>query len=208
MTRSASATVVLLLAAALLIAPPAMAEDDFTLYELLEPGSASFRITYDTTESRAGREFYLNTIRPGSEVSDERVIDRATGAALPFELITGAQGKAEGLLPDRADDTTEFLKIRLASAVPEGGEHRIRIIKTYRDPETYRVEGDSIVWERSLGIRANSVVLPRGYELVGSSTPGMVSTLEDGRVKISFLNDRDDALGVRIIGRRLSGGAR
>jgi hypothetical protein len=206
MTRRAAAA--LLLAAALAIAPPALADDDFTLYELLEPGTASFKITYDTTEARAGREVYLNPIRPGSEVSDERVLDRATGEDLRFELITGAEGKADGLLPERVADEAEYLKVSLASPVPEGGEHRIRIIKTYRDPATYRIDGDSIIWERSLGIRANSVVLPRGYELIGSSTPGMLSTLPDGRVKISFLNDRDDALGVRIVGRRLPGGER
>jgi hypothetical protein len=215
MTRSAPAgrhrrpiPVTLCLMALLLAAPPVIADDDFTLYELLAPETASFRITYDTTEARTGREVYLNPIRPGSEVRDERVVDRATGEDLAFALITGAQGKDEGVLPDRVDDQAEYLRVTLAAPVPEGGEHRIRIIKTYRDPATYQVAGDRIVWERSLGIRANSVVLPPGYELVGSSTPGMVTTLPDGRVKISFLNDRDDALGVRIVGRRLPGGAR
>jgi hypothetical protein len=39
--------------------------------------------------------------------------------------------------------------------------------------------------------------------------PGIVSTGADGRVRVSFVNDRDDVLPVRITGRRLSaGGAR
>ena len=45
--------------------------------------------------------------------------------------------------------------------------------------------------------------LPKGYELVGSASPGIVSTGPDGRVRVSFLNDRDDQLPVRITGRKL-----
>jgi len=60
-----------------------------------------------------------------------------------------------------------------------------------------------VVFDRGLGIRANGVVLPPGYELIASATPGIVTTLPDGRVKISFLNDRDDSLAVRVVGRRL-----
>jgi hypothetical protein len=196
------------LAAALAVASPALADDEFTLYELLDPGTQSFRITYDVTDSRAGAEFFLNPIRPGSEVSDERVVDRATGADLPFALITGAAGKAAGVLPDRVGDEAEYLKVTYPAPVPDGGERRIRIIKTYRDPATYEADGGTIEWDRGLGIRANALVLPPGYELLGCSVPGMVSTLEDGRVKVSFLNDRDDQLAVRIVGRELPGGAR
>jgi len=39
--------------------------------------------------------------------------------------------------------------------------------------------------------------------LVASQSPGIVSTDADGRVHISFLNDRDDQLPVKITGRRL-----
>ena len=59
---------------------------------------------------------------------------------------------------------------------------------------------------RELGVTAfgiNAIVLPPGYELVGSASPGIVSTDPDGRVRISFLNDRDDQLPVKLIGRKL-----
>jgi len=59
------------------------------------------------------------------------------------------------------------------------------------------------IFDRPLGIKRNVVVLPRGYELVGSQSPGIVSTDADGRVRISFLNDRDDQLPVKIVGRKL-----
>jgi hypothetical protein len=38
--------------------------------------------------------------------------------------------------------------------------------------------------------------------------PAIVSTGKDGRVKASFVNDRDDTLPVKIVGRRLASGAR
>ena len=147
--------------------------------------------------------YYLNGIRRGSVARDERVIDRSTDKELPWEIVTGAQAKAAGLASRRAPDDAQYIKVTLAAPVPEGGEARLRIFKTYYDPESYWSEGDRIVFERGLGIRANAVVLPPGYELIGSAVPSIVSTLEDGRVKVSFLNDRDDQLPVRIVGRRL-----
>jgi hypothetical protein len=47
------------------------------------------------------------------------------------------------------------------------------------------------------------VILPKGYELVGSGSPAIVSTEGDGRVHVSFLNDREDQLPVKIAGRKL-----
>lgn len=193
------------LLAVLLTPPAASADDEFTLYELLDPAAGTFAITFDVTTSRVGATTYLNTVRPGSEVSDERVLDRASGADLDWSLLTGSEAKARGLAPARVADDARFLAVSLAGPVPARGEARIRILKTYRDPASYRAEGDTVVFERSLGIRANAVVLPRGYELIACSVPAIVSTLDDGRVKASFLNDRDDSLDVRIVGRRLGG---
>jgi hypothetical protein len=54
-----------------------------------------------------------------------------------------------------------------------------------------------------LGIKRNVVILPAGWELVENASPAIVSTGQDGRVHLSFLNDRDDQLPVKITGRRL-----
>ena len=192
--------------AAFIPAVPATAQTAFTLYEMLDPGSAKVKITYDVTTARAGAEFFLNPIRAGSVATDESVIDLATGQELYFEVINGAQAKEQGLARARTSDDSEYIKVHLAQPIPAGGEARLRIIKTYEDAASYFVDGETVVFDRGLGIRANAVVLPTGYELVGSSTPGIVTTLDDGRVKISFLNDRDDQLGVRVVGRRIGGG--
>jgi hypothetical protein len=70
----------------------------------------------------------------------------------------------------------------------DGGQARIRIIKTYKDPKSYRREGDAIVFERPLGIRRNSVVLPAGYQLTECNVPSQVLAEPDGRIRISFMH--------------------
>jgi hypothetical protein len=60
-----------------------------------------------------------------------------------------------------------------------------------------------LVFDRPLGIKRNVVILPAGWELVGSASPAIVSTETDGRIHLSFLNDRDDQLPVKITARRL-----
>jgi hypothetical protein len=194
---------------ALLAWPAALAADDeFTLYDLLAPETHQFAIVYDVTATREGARFYLNPIREGSVATDERVVERRTGRTLRFEVVTGKQAKEAALLGANARDEARYIKVELPEAVPKGAQTRLRIFKTYTDPRSYLTEGDRIVFDRGLGIRRNAVLLPAGYELVGSSVPAMVTTEADGRVKVSFFNDRDDQLPVRVVGRRVAAPAR
>jgi hypothetical protein len=187
----------------LLLCASAAAADEFTLYELLAPETHQFAITYDVTEAREGAQFFLNPIRPGSTATKERVIERSTGKELQFETVSGKDAKASGLAPAKTADDTQFLKVHLPGAVPKGGETRIRIFKTYADAPSYYVKDGQLVFERPLGIKRNVVVLPAGWELVESASPAIVSTGADGRIRLSFLNDRDDQLPVKIVARRL-----
>jgi hypothetical protein len=79
---------------------------------------------------------------------------------------------------------------------------RLRIAETYTDSARYRVEGDELVWDRSLGRPTNAVVLPAGWFLTHSSVPATVSTTADGRVRLDFVNPRLDEIGVLIVARR------
>ncbi|HEU5161571.1 MAG TPA: hypothetical protein VFV54_00355 [Thermoanaerobaculia bacterium] len=162
------------------------ADDEYTRYELLSPESSSFKIVYDVTAVTPGARFYFNPIRRGSVASDESVIDLASGQPLKFEQITGAAAREAGL--STADLDGEYIKVTLARPVPAGGEARIRIIKTYKDPKSYFREGDTIVFDRSLGIRRNAVVLPPNYELIACNIPSQILEEPDGRVGISFMN--------------------
>jgi len=161
-------------------------EDDYTRYELLGPDTAQFRILYEVSGTTAGAPFFFNAIRRGSIATDERVADMMTGQPLKWEIVSGAQARKEG--HPTADLETEWLKVHLARPIPKGGEARVLIDKTYKDPKSYFRDGDTIVFDRSLGIRRNAVVLPAGYRLISCNVPSQVMSTADGRVMITFQN--------------------
>jgi hypothetical protein len=168
-------------------APPRQTQaDDYTRYELLAPETAQFRILYEVTGTTAGARFFFNAIRKGSIATDERVIDMMSGEPLKWEVVSGKQAREEG--HPTADLDTEWIKVHLARPVPLDGEARVLIDKTYKDEKSYFRQGGDIVFDRSLGIRRNSVVLPPGYRLVSCNVPSQVLSTPDGRVMITFMN--------------------
>ena len=176
--------------------------DDYTRYELLAPDSAQFAIQFETVATKAGDAYYFNPIRKGSEASGERVFDMTSGRPLPFEVVTGAVAKDSGL--SDADLDTSYIRVALPRPVPEGGQIRLFIEKTYRDPKSYFREGDLIVFARSLGVRRNAVVLPQGFELVACNVPSQVVSEADGRIRVSFMNTAPDAVSLVVKARRLN----
>ena len=190
--------VMALLAAAPLVAQtPAGAQrqteqDEYTRYELLAPDTASFAIDYEVTATTPGAVYFFNPIRKGSVASDESVFDMMTGAPLKFEQVSGEKARASGLA--NADLGMDYLRIHLARPVPpDGGQGRVRIVKTYKDPKSYFRDGGTIVFDRPLGIRRNSVVLPAGYMLTECNVPSQVLSEPDGRIKISFMHQAPGA---------------
>jgi len=177
--------------------------DELTVYDLLAPSTHSFDIIYDVTATREGAPYFFNPIRQGSVATKERVIDRATGKPLEWSTVDGKTAKAGGFVNARTADDAQFLRVKLANPVPKGAETRIRIYKTYTDPPSYYETPGGFVFDRPLGIKRNVVILPRGYELAGSASPAIVSQDAEGRIRVSFLNDRDDQLPVKITGRKL-----
>jgi hypothetical protein len=176
--------------AALAQSPPARQteSDAYTRYELLAPGTAKFRIIYEVTATTAGATYYFNPIRKGSVATDESVFDRATGKPLVFDVVGSEIARAGGV---RSRDTSQtYIRVKLARPVPaDGGEARVLIDKTYEDATSYFTRGDTIIFTRPLGIKRNSVVLPKGYEFISSNYPSQVLQEPDGRLGISFWND-------------------
>jgi hypothetical protein len=187
----------------LLLAAPLRAADEFTLYDLLAPESHQFAITYDVTQDREGAELFFNPIRVGSIATKERVIARANGKDLAFEVVSGKEAKTSGLVSAKTADDAQFIRVHLPNAVPKGGETRIRILKTYTDAASYYLKDGNLIFERPLGIRRNVVLLPKSWEVIECGSPAIISTDPDGRIRVSFLNDRDDQLPVKIVARRL-----
>lgn len=184
---------------------PAQTEaDGYTRYELLEPGSSKFRILYEVTATTPGATAYYNPIRTGSVATDERVTDRATGKPLVWSVVGGDVAAAGGVRGAGSGD--QYIRVTLARPVPaDGGEARVLIDKIYADPKSYFVEGLTIVFDRSLGVKRNSVVLPEGYELVTSSYPAQVLHEADGRIVVSFWNATPAPAPVRITARPARG---
>jgi hypothetical protein len=161
--------------------------DEYTRYELLSPETASFAIRYEVTATRAGATYYFNPIRKGSVASGESVIDAMTGQALRFEVVSGEEAVRDPLMKGE-DTSVDYIKVYLARPVPLEGQARLLILKTYKDAKSYFREGDAIVFNRSLSIPRNSVVLPVGYELVACNVPSQILAEPDGRIAISFMN--------------------
>jgi len=161
--------------------------DEYTRYELLSSGSASFAIRYEVTATAAGAKYYFNPIRKGSVASGESVFDVMTGQPLRFEVVSGEDAVKDPLMKGE-DTSVDYIKVFLARPVPPEGQARLQILKTYKDTKSYYREGDAIVFNRSLSIPRNSVVLPAGYELVACNVPSQVLAEPDGRIAISFMN--------------------
>ena len=178
---------VLLTVGATLAAPSQTEQDEYTQYELLAPETASFKITYEVTATTPGATAFFNPIRKGSVASDEAVFDMMSGAPLKYEQVSGAQAKESGLAD--ADPESDYIRVQLARPIPaDGGQARIRIIKTYKDAKSYRREGEAIIFDRPLGIRRNAVVLPSGYRMTECNVPSQVLAEPDGRTRISFMH--------------------
>ncbi len=171
-------------------APRQTQSDDYTRYELLAPGTGKFRILYEVTATTAGTTQFFNAIRQGSVASEESVFDGMTGKALRFDEVGAEVARAGGVGGGRGavDTLQKYIRVWLARPVPEEGEGRVLIDKTYFDPKSYFEENGDIVFNRGLGIKRNSVVLPVGYEMVSSNYPAQVLQQPDGRIAIAFWN--------------------
>ena len=166
-------------------------QDAYTEYALLEPGSEQFRIRFLPEETRVGATELVNATRGGSEGSDVEVYDPRTGKPLKFTYQQQ---------PD--DPETHAIRATLPIPVPEGGVGRVLIYKTYKDPRTYMMHGDDIVWVRSLSGYRLGVLLPKGFAFLSSNVAAQLSTVEDGRLKLAFANPSGQSNPVTIHARK------
>jgi hypothetical protein len=80
--------------------------------------------------------------------------------------------------------------------VPRGGSTRLRIEETYTDPGRYVLGDGELIWDRSFGRARDTVILPDGWFLTASSVPAVISKLEDGRIRLRYINDRPGNIDV------------
>lgn len=166
-------------------------QDAYTEYVLLEPGSESFRIRFLPEESRVGATELVNATRGGSEGGDVAVFDPRTGK--PLEFTYEQQGN---------DPNSHAIRAKLPRPVPTGGIGRVLIYKTYKDPRTYQMNGQDIVWVRSLSGYRLGVILPKGFAFISSNVAAQLTTLEDGRLKLAFANPSGQSNPVTVHARK------
>lgn len=205
-TSFRSTTMLLLLLCLLplsfLAAQDQQAEDNFTKYVLLAPETNQFQMIYEVSATTPGAKYYFNTLRFGNEHKVSGAYDMMTGDSLKWEIVKGNYAKRNGFAS--ASLSGEYLKVNLARPVPEGGEARIRIDKTYKNAGNYFKEGKDIVFSRSLGIKRNAVVLPKGYELVACNYPSQVTLTPEGQIMVSFMNRGNRSVPFKLKARPVS----
>lgn len=179
------------------IAQQHRAEQDREItYWLLEPETHSFRISHDLTADEPGQRHVHNFVRTGSEASDPVFFDLDRAVRLPVEHLTGAEVNAAGTYERTLEDDAVVIQAELAEPIGEGESVRIRVRETYTDPGRYFMEGEKLVWDRTLGRPRNVVFLPVGWMLTGLNTPAVIFTDGDGRIGMRFINPRNDSLHV------------
>jgi hypothetical protein len=166
-------------------------QDAYTEYEILSPGSESFRVKFLPEEPRVGATELVNATRGGSEGSEIEVYDPRTGRPMKFTYT-----------PEPNDPETHAIHAQLPIPVPEGGIGRVLIYKTYKDPRTYMMHGDDIVWVRSLSGYRLGVLLPKGFAFISSNVAAQMTADASGRLKLAFANPSGESNPVTIHARK------
>jgi hypothetical protein len=183
-------------------------QDREIVYFLNAPESHAFDLFHDFTETKEGADRYVNVVRAGSTVSNPRAIALDTGQPLTVETLKGdAITKAGVDIGGPVKPESEAVVVRFPK-VGKGQSFRLRIHETYTDAARYRLENGELVWDRALGRPRNAVVLPAGWSLTNCSVPAIVSETEDGRVRLDFVNGRNDEISVFVTARARPTGAR
>ncbi|HEX3986457.1 MAG TPA: hypothetical protein VHX13_07590 [Acidobacteriaceae bacterium] len=177
-------------------------QDRDIVYFLQPPETHSFALYHDYTESRPGIDGYANVVRTGSVATRPSAYVLDTGEQLKTEEMTGAQLTASGINTGETVDPKDSVVVIPFPAVHPGQSLRLRILETYTAPVSYHLDGDELVFDRSLGRARNAVVLPAGWYVTASAEPATVSQLPDGRVRLDYWDDHPEADDVLINAKR------
>jgi hypothetical protein len=177
-------------------------QDREIVYYLRAPETHAFDLTHDYTESRPGVDRYLNVVRSGSTVSDPSARDLDRGTALEVEVLIGDAARRAAQGDGQSLDGSPQVVVAHFPPVQRGESLRLRIRETYTDPASYRLDGEELVLDRTVGRPRNAVVLPAGWRLTSCTMPATVTEMADGRVRLDFPNARPDELHLLIKGKR------
>jgi hypothetical protein len=177
-------------------------QDRDIVYFLQQPETHAFRLYHDYTETRPGMDKYLNVVREGSTVSDPSAYILDTGEKLSTRLMSGAELASAKIEAGEPVKPAAQIVVISFPAEKKGQSVRLRISETYTAPASYRLDGDELVFDRSLGRPRNAVVLPAGWYLTASAIPATVTQLSDGKIRLDFWNGRPDSVDVLLKAKR------
>ncbi|HEY1501740.1 MAG TPA: hypothetical protein VGF88_19355 [Acidobacteriaceae bacterium] len=177
-------------------------QDRDIVYFLQQPETHAFSLYHDYTESRPGINGYANVVRTGSTASQPSAYVLDTGEKLKVQDMTGAELVASKINTGETVDPKDNVVVIPFPAVQQGQTMRLRIAETYTAPVSYRLDGDELVFDRSLGRPRNAVVLPSGWYVTASAEPTTVTRLPDGRVRLDYWDDRPEAADVLVKAKR------
>jgi len=180
-------------------------QDRDIVYFLQQPETHAFRLYHDYTESRVGVNGYANVVREGSVASQPSATVLDTGEQLKTLEMSGAQMRASKINAGEPPPPKARVVVIPFSPIQAGQTLRLRIAETYTAPVSYRLDGEELVFDRSLGRPRNAVVLPSGWYCTYSAEPATVSQLPDGRLRLEFWDDRPEAVDVLLKARRRIG---
>jgi hypothetical protein len=177
-------------------------QDRDIVYFLQQPETNAFALYHDYTESRPGINGYANVVRKGSTASNPSASILDTGEQLQTKEMSGAEMIASKVNAGETPEPDARVVVIPFPAVQPGQSLRLRIAETYTAPASYKLDGDDLVFDRSLGRPRNAVVLPSGWYCTFSSIPATVSQLPDGRVRLNYWSGRPEPADVLLKARR------
>ena len=180
-------------------------QDRDIVYFLQQPETHAFALYHDYTETRAGVNGYANVVRKGSIASNPSASILDTGEQLQAKEMSGAEMIASKINAGETVEPDARVVVIPFPAVQAGQSLRLRIAETYTAPVSYKLDGEDLVFDRSLGRPRNAVVLPSGWYCTFSAIPATVTQLPDGRVRLDYWNGRPEPVNVLLKARRRVG---
>jgi hypothetical protein len=177
-------------------------QDRDIVYFLQQPETHAFHLYHDYTESHPGADKYFNVVRGGSHATDPSAYILDTGEKLVTKIMTGADLATAKIDVGEPVDAAAHVVVIPFGPVKAAQSVRLRILETYTAPTSYHLDGDELIFDRSLGRPRSAVVLPEGWYLTASSIPTTVTQMADGRIRLDFWNGRPDSVDVLIKAKR------
>jgi hypothetical protein len=177
-------------------------QDRDIVYFLQQPETHAFSLYHDYTESRPGISGYANIVREGSVASHPSASVLDTGEQLKTVEMSGAELAASKINTGETPSPAARVVVIPFAAVQSGQTLRLRIAETYTAPVSYKLDGEELVFDRSLGRPRNAVVLPSGWYVTESAAPATVTQLPDNRIRLDYWDDRPEAVDVLLKAKR------